>query len=191
MTQISAIAPSLDRPETDMAAVLSQLLSDACAFVDRDRSAAKSCIDRALALIERDLGRREAGGVASALTESSRALAPWQIRRVKAFIGANLDRAIQVNELALLTRLTVGYFSRAFSGSFGVSPQAYITERRMDLACRLMLTTDAPLSRIALECGLADQAHFSKMFSRVFGSPPGVWRRNRRGSVARHPSRAA
>src|SRR5947209_8006352 len=49
MTQISAVAPFLDRLETDIAAVLSRLLSDACAFVDRDRSAAKSCIDRALA----------------------------------------------------------------------------------------------------------------------------------------------
>jgi AraC-like DNA-binding protein len=191
MTQIAAVAPSLDRLETGIAAVLSQLLSDAGAFVDRDRSAAKSCIDRALALIERDLGRRDATGAASALSESSRALAPWQAKRVTAFIAANLDRAIQVNELADLTRLTVSYFSRAFSGSFGVSPQAYITERRMDLACHLMLTTDAPLSRIALDCGLADQAHFSKMFSRVFGSPPGVWRRNRRGTVARPSSRAA
>jgi AraC family transcriptional regulator len=191
MTQISAIAPSLDRPETDMAAVLSQLLSEACAFVDRDRSAAKSCIDRALALIERDVGRRETAGPAGVPSAGNRTLAPWQAKRVNAFIAANLDRAIQVGELADVTRLTVSYFSRAFSGSFGVSPQAYITERRMDLACHLMLTTDAPLSRIALDCGLADQAHFSKMFSRVFGSPPGVWRRNRRGSVARLPSRAA
>jgi AraC-like DNA-binding protein len=42
-----------------------------------------------------------------------------------------------------------------------------------------MLTTDAPLGQIAADCGLADQAHFSKLFRRFVGESPGVWRRAR------------
>jgi len=183
MTQPTAAAPALHPFEPGLSAVLATLLADAGAFFDRDRAAAKACIDRALALIEQQTERHRANSADGA--QSRHTLAPWQIKRVNGFIEANLDRAIQVSELANLTRLTVGYFSRAFRGSFGASPQAFITERRMVLACHLMLTTDAPLSRIALDCGLADQAHFSKMFSRVYGSPPGAWRRDRRGHVGR------
>jgi AraC family transcriptional regulator len=183
MNQLSAIRPLGDGLEVSVAQALSKLLSDAGDLVDRDRSAAKSCIDRALALVEIETGRRHAGGTPPPAQEIGRALAPWQAKRVVAFIDANLDRAIQVSELADLTRLTAGYFSRAFCGSFGLAPRSYITQRRIELACHLMLTTDEPLSRIALECGLADQAHFSRVFSRALGSPPGLWRRARRGST--------
>jgi AraC-like DNA-binding protein len=183
MNQFSAIEFAGDGLEPGVAQALSKLLADAGALVDRDRPAAKAFIDRALALVQLEAERHGACRALRSGPNIGRVLAPWQVGRVTSFIEANLDRAIQISELAGLARLTVGYFSRAFSGSFGAPPRAYITQRRMDLACHLMLTTDASLSRIALDCGLADQAHFSKVFSRAFGSPPGAWRRARRGSV--------
>ena len=42
-----------------------------------------------------------------------------------------------------------------------------------------MLSTDAPLSEIALDCGLADQAHLSRLFRRIVGETPRAWRRAR------------
>jgi transcriptional regulator GlxA family with amidase domain len=51
-----------------------------------------------------------------------------------------------------------------------------------------MLTTQDPLSQIALACGMADQAHLSKLFRRAVGEPPNTWRRrNRTGAEARGP----
>jgi AraC-like DNA-binding protein len=43
----------------------------------------------------------------------------------------------------------------------------------------LMLTTDAPLGQIALDCGLADQAHLSRLFKQMVGDTPAAWRRAR------------
>jgi AraC-like DNA-binding protein len=183
MNQLTAIDLSGDGLTPGLVPALSKLLSDAGALVDRDRSAAKAYIDRALALVQLEAERHVDGQSDTLGPKPPRVLAPWQVGRVAAFIDAHLDRAIQIRELAVLTRLTVGYFSRAFRGSFGAPPRAYVTQRRIDFACHLMLTTDAPLSRIALDCGLADQAHFSKVFSRAYGIPPGAWRRARRGSV--------
>jgi AraC family transcriptional regulator len=40
-----------------------------------------------------------------------------------------------------------------------------------------MLTTEDPLSQIALACGMADQAHLSKLFRRGVGETPSAWRR--------------
>jgi transcriptional regulator GlxA family with amidase domain len=106
-------------------------------------------------------------------------LAPWQIRKVTSHIETNLDVAMRSSELAVIARLSPCHFSRAFRDSFGCSPLEYITHRRVEHAQGLMLATDAPLSQIALDCGFADQAHFSRLFRRIVGESPRSWRRAR------------
>jgi transcriptional regulator GlxA family with amidase domain len=106
-------------------------------------------------------------------------LAPWQVRRVKTHIEANLDGTIGVKVLAELVQLSPFHFCRAFRDSFGESPHGYVMRRRVERAQGLMLTTNASLGQIAADCGLADQAHFNKLFRRFVGESPGMWRRAR------------
>ena len=58
-----------------------------------------------------------------------------------------------------------------------MAPYAFVLRRRMEHAQRLMLTTQTPLCEIALECGLSDQSHFSRLFQRTIGTSPNKWRR--------------
>jgi AraC-like DNA-binding protein len=37
--------------------------------------------------------------------------------------------------------------------------------------------TPFPLSRVAVACGLCDQAHLCKVFRRLIGMSPSAWRR--------------
>jgi len=104
-------------------------------------------------------------------------LAPWQKRKVERYLQDNLEHSICMNELAREARLSVSHFCRAFKKSFGDTPHAYVIRLRLELARKLMLTTEEPLSQIALSCGLADQAHLSKLFRRVFHDTPNAWRR--------------
>jgi AraC family transcriptional regulator len=106
-------------------------------------------------------------------------LAPWQVDKVLTHIEAHLDAPITTPELANLARLSPFYFSRAFRRSFDDSPHAYIMRRRVERAKGLMLTTTTPLAQIAASCGLADQAHFTRLFRRFVGESPGTWRRAR------------
>jgi AraC family transcriptional regulator len=106
-------------------------------------------------------------------------LAPWQIRRVTTHIEAHLDETIRNVELATLAGLSAFYFCRAFRDSFADSPHSYIMRRRVERAQGLMLTTNVPLAQIALSCGIADQAHFNRLFRRFVGETPGTWRRAR------------
>lgn len=106
-------------------------------------------------------------------------LAPWQIRKLTTYIDTNLDRSITTRCLAEVARLSAFHFCRAFRDSFGHSPHGYVIRRRMERAQGLMLTTNASLGQIAADCGLADQAHFNKLFRKFAGESPGAWRRAR------------
>jgi AraC family transcriptional regulator len=111
-------------------------------------------------------------------------LAPWAVRKVKFHIEANLDSPIRSEELAAIARLTPCHFIRAFRTSFGDSPIGYIIRRRVEKAQGLMLSTDEPLSQIAIDCGFADQAYLCRLFRRIVGESPGAWRRARLGPPA-------
>jgi AraC family transcriptional regulator len=140
-----------------------------------ERSSAAEYLRRAGAMLE--AVERQAAPAAP-ITERQ-GLAPWQVRRVLAYIDANLDKSIRNKDLAALARRSEFHFNVAFRNSVGDSPHEYIIRRRMERAQGLMLSTDAPLSEIAFECGLADQAHFTRLFRRVVGETPAVWRRAR------------
>lgn len=104
-------------------------------------------------------------------------LAPWQKRKIDRYLRDNLERSIRMDELANEVRLSISHFCRAFKKSFGETPHTHVVRLRLELAQRLMLTTDDPLGQIALSCGLADQAHLSKLFRRTFHDTPNAWRR--------------
>lgn len=138
----------------------------------------KRIVAEASLLLESHLGR----GARARETQSGM-LARWQITRVRTFIDAHLTECIRVSDLSALARSSPSYFSAAFKRTFGTSPHAYLMKRRISMAVEQMLGTDAPLSEIAMNCGFADQAHFSRQFRRTMGSTPSNWRRER----ASHP----
>jgi AraC family transcriptional regulator len=106
-------------------------------------------------------------------------LAPWQVRKVLTHIETHISAPITTAELANLVRLSPFHFSRAFRRSFNDSPHAYLMRRRVERSQGLMLTTTTSLAQIAASCGLADQAHFTRLFRRFAGESPGAWRRAR------------
>ena len=104
-------------------------------------------------------------------------LALWQTRKIKQYLSERLEDQLCVDDLAKQVSLSGGHFYRAFKESFGTTPHRYLIRLRLALAQRLMLTTEDSLSHIALSCGFADQAHFSRWFRRETDTTPGAWRR--------------
>jgi AraC-like DNA-binding protein len=153
-----------------------RLLSEASRALWSDQEEAQRYIAQAAALLESESGLRETGIEASRGANRSR-LAPWQVKRVLRFIDEKLDKKIGVRDFALITRLSCSHFARAFRATIGESPHAYVIRRRIERAQEMILLTEKPLARIALDCGLADQAHMTRLFRRAVGVPPGAWRR--------------
>jgi AraC family transcriptional regulator len=107
-------------------------------------------------------------------------LLAWQARKVRDYIDSHIMGPIRVADLCALVQRSAAYFSRSFKCTFGESPHAFVVRRRVELAAQYMLTTDASLSDIALQCGFVDQAHLSKHFRQVAGGTPAAWRREHR-----------
>ena len=140
-----------------------------------ERSSAAARLQRAQAMLQSADGtspQRRENGV-------RRGLAPWQVRKVLAHIEANLGTQLRNKDLAAVARLSEYHFNVAFRHSVGEAPHGYIIRRRVERAQGLMLSTEKPLSEIALECGLADQAHFTRLFRSIVGESPAAWRRAR------------
>lgn len=108
-------------------------------------------------------------------------LAPWQLRRARDFINANLANDPSISQLASECGLSPSYFARAFKQSTGIPPYQWLTQQRVERAKELLECPGWALADIAQLCGFVDQSHFTRVFSRSEGHSPGRWRRLRRG----------
>jgi AraC family transcriptional regulator len=150
------------------------VLAAATATFDSDRDRAKACVQQAAEFLRVSLERE---GCPRNESSSRGGLAPWQAKRVVAYIESNISLNIRVADLAGIVQLSICHFSRAFRESFGQPPFAYVTVRRIRRAQVIMLNTREPLSQVALDCGMCDQSHFTRVFRKVVGISPSLWRR--------------
>lgn len=91
-------------------------------------------------------------------------------------IRENLDRSLPVPELAAMAGLSTYQLDQRIRSIFGISAGQYVTRARIELACNRLRQTDQPISRIALDCGYADQAAFARQFRRSAGLTPRSFR---------------
>ena len=99
-------------------------------------------------------------------------LAPAVRRRLAEYIEAHLAHSISLGTLAQLACMSEYHLARMFRVSFGMPPSAWIAQRRVEHARRLLKTTNHPLQQIADACGYADLSHFSHRFRDSVGAPP-------------------
>ena len=162
-----------------VADTIGRLLSDAGKALSTDLDAAEMCLAKASVLLQAERKRRYLQPAPRAGVSPARGgLAPWQIRRVIAYIDSHIEERIKVPDFRELTRLSDSQFSRAFRTSFGDSPYSFVIRRRIESAQKLMLETSEPLCEIAVRCGLCDQAHLSRLFRQAVGMSPNAWRRH-------------
>jgi PAS domain S-box-containing protein len=84
--------------------------------------------------------------------------------------------ALSAADLAKKVALSVSQFNRQFKKKFHTTPRSYLTNVRMNAACHLLVSTDLPISEIALRTGFYDQSHLSNQFARHRGMSPSQYR---------------
>ncbi len=83
-------------------------------------------------------------------------------------------------DLAVIAGLSPHHFCRAFKRSTGLSPNAWLTERRIERAQELIAKNPRMgLTEIALCVGYQSHTSFGQAFRRAMGLTPSQWRRER------------
>lgn len=92
------------------------------------------------------------------------------------FINENLDKELSIEILAEKYFAHPNHFIRAFKDKTGLTPAKYIKSKRMEMAKRLLESTDLSAVEITEKIGLIDPAHFSRLFKEYYNMPPAKYR---------------
>ncbi|MNN09799.1 HTH-type transcriptional regulator CdhR [compost metagenome] len=95
-----------------------------------------------------------------------------KLSQIVAIMEANLEEPLELEELAQLNEVSVRQLERLFSKYLERTPSQYYLELRLNRARDLLLRSEAQIREVALSCGFASPAHFSKCYSRFFGCSP-------------------
>ncbi|MBK5354172.1 helix-turn-helix transcriptional regulator [Pseudomonas sp. TH41] len=108
-----------------------------------------------------------------------------QVLLAKDIIATHLAGDLSVQTIAAECDLSRSHFSRAFKQTTGMAPHAWLMQMRFEKAKELMMSQPLkPISSIAQECGFSDQSHLTRVFTRMLGTSPAAWRRQRRASTS-------
>lgn len=146
-----------------------------------------AAIDMMLRQIARDHGTEMANRIADLLIHTSirseedhqRLSIPTRIgarhprlAQVVARMEANIEDPVSPARLASEAGMSPRQLERLFARYLGRSPKRYYMEIRLERARNLLLQTEMGVMEIALACGFASTAHFSKCYRTTYGRTP-------------------
>ena len=88
------------------------------------------------------------------------------------YIRENLTSTIMISDLAREANLSESQLRRKFKQEFGLSPQAFIRQARLQAAAHLLRTETNTISQVAFQSGFSDQSYFTRQFKIFFGKTP-------------------
>ena len=103
-----------------------------------------------------------------------------RLRRTLAEIERDPGRAWSNAALAHTASLSEGGFARLFRQQIGVTPQAFLLQRRLEAARLALQHGDDPIEAIAERCGFCDRSYFTTVFSEEVGLAPAAYRKRAR-----------
>ena len=98
------------------------------------------------------------------------------IHRCIQYIGEHYSEPITLREAAEHVYLTPPYLCRIFKKETGVTFNEYLNRIRVNKAKELLANRKLRLTDISLLVGFEDQSYFTKVFKRITGMLPSVWR---------------
>lgn len=95
------------------------------------------------------------------------------------YLSNNIDKVLSLEEMAKEVNLSPSHFSFLFKKKTGFSPIEYFNHLKVQKACQYLLFTKLRIKEISQELGIEDPYYFSRMFTKVMGMAPNVYREKR------------
>lgn len=100
-----------------------------------------------------------------------------RIQTMMVFIHENYQRKITLRDIAASAVVSERECLRCFQESIHKTPFEYLLDYRIEVAERLLRTTNASVTEIAMETGFSGAAYFGKVFKSISGKTPGAFRK--------------
>jgi AraC-like DNA-binding protein len=142
-----------------------KILTRACrtAMEGLEQSAAEEALASGMAMLFQRHGSSE--------TFQSDTACPSTVRRAMDYMQSCAGEAISLEDVSRLVGVGLFHLIRLFKKHIGLTPHAYLTQVRIEKS-RQLLQHNTSISKVALDLGFADQAHFTKRFKQLTGTTP-------------------
>ena len=98
------------------------------------------------------------------------------VKKVLNYIEGNIEKEINVDNIARSVGYSKFYLNRLFSQCTGITIYKYLQSRRLTIAAEKLIKTDDPITKIAYEAGYESQQAFSLAFKQLYVYPPKTYR---------------
>ncbi|OEY66285.1 AraC family transcriptional regulator [Marinobacter sp. X15-166B] len=105
---------------------------------------------------------------------------PFSLETIHDYMKANLEQRLTLEELASLAGLSPAHFATRYRRMTGVSPVQHFLHLKVERACQLMDTTTDSFRAISAQLGYDDSYYFSRLFKKIMGQAPAVYRHTHR-----------
>ncbi len=97
------------------------------------------------------------------------------------YMKENVEKHITLQDIANHVDYSPSHFSMLFKKQTGHSPLAYLNLLKIQQACFLLDTTDMKANQICYKIGIDDPYYFSRLFSKIMGMSPQIYRKTKKG----------
>jgi AraC-like DNA-binding protein/mannose-6-phosphate isomerase-like protein (cupin superfamily) len=104
------------------------------------------------------------------------------IKKTVEYVEANYAREISISDIANYIGLNRNYFSSVIKSGLGITLQDFIIQFRVNKACELLKNLDLSISDISRSVGYKDPLCFSKVFKKIKGCSPKLYREGKLSS---------
>lgn len=99
------------------------------------------------------------------------------IGKVLSTVNADIRKPFSLDEIAEHCGYSKNQIINIFKSETGRTPHAYINDRKLEMAKRLLLESESSLSSISIECGFGDYINLYRVFTKAEGCSPLAWQK--------------
>jgi len=89
---------------------------------------------------------------------------------------ANYYYDLKISEFAEIANRSTSTFRRDFEEHYGTTPGKWLTNKRLEKAKLLLISSEKTIGDINFECGFKNTSHFSRIFKDKFNASPTEYR---------------
>ena len=110
---------------------------------------------------------------------------PTVAELTKRYIHENFSEKIGISEMCSEIGCSKSTLITSFKNTYGVTVNRYLTDVRLNEACKMLNENGKSICDVAQLSGFSDQSYFSKVFSAKYGMPPSDYQPKRKGELGK------